>query len=780
MEQLASAAGEPLQRKILRQLVRRVPPLSRGAPAATTRSMRALDAALLQWPLPSAPGEPGGDGLGHELRSLLERVDAQMAATLHAVQGGSPLEEEAQALFQTLCHLRTRLVLSLPGGPGGSTPAAAPASGGSAAAATHSAIDAAGVWQQMLHRQSGDTFNTSSGTGELQMSALAAWAAVSATFGDACGGGAHAPGIDADPDPVAPGRVARVMLGLLREPAVQSSSWDAAVALCWAAAALVDDASQRRELMRLALRGPEHAGARAALASDAGLQRRAAEELVDVGNRLVVAASAAPGSIEVFGQGAATAEGAARALFPAALLCPAAALRTLVGGAAGPGGRAALCLEALRELRPLAAAPLAPAAAAAAGAADPGIAGRGTVLVALLAERLACSALLGSDADRAALAACCAALCAPGPAGQPPTLAAEALLEEAVVPALEALRGPYVINQVDLALALQLAARLLARCPAPGAALVARVRAPARRLLDWRRRRVDLSAEGLRTPLQALEQAQILLRASDELLNASGEGGGGGGGGEGQAHPPPPHLAGALGDEAAQVCAWLQQLLASGSLPGDALAAAARWAPGALRQGLVAACASLLPCCTADEGKAVLGPAGVGALLAAHLGGGGTAPPPAEGLAAAALEVGCRAAHAAALVPELAPVAGEGPDPEPGAAPSALRRRAVARLLHHLARRCQRLSAPPQGAGASLALDLRAFAELCRCAAALQGWYDCAPLEAALLLVARAAMGRADAAGRRPEAEAELRRAAQALGGGAVVAALDATSTACD
>ena len=404
------------------------------------------------------------------------------------------------------------------------------------------------------------------------------------------------------------------------------------------------------------------------------------------------------------------------------------------------------------------------------------------LLLALLAQQLGGSdaAALGTPGSRDACVQLVGGLCgaagqraqaAAGAAGaaagavtgtEEPLLSRADVLQHAVAPALEQCARQQAVAPERLQLLLRLTQVLLQGGGGGGAtseaAAAQRQRVSALLqpllggLLDLDRRRVDRSAAALTAGAETLElAASTLQQLGGQSLGA---------------------------DAACNAAAYFQQQLQA--LQAVGAAAPPRQQLLRLRRGMLQLLAALLPCCTAGEGREVLGAALPAAIQAALMPpastqqpGGSSSSAILPGAHAAAVEAACRAALALALHPEQAPLATEEGTPSSkertassdaagGAAPPPpLRRAAVERTLQHLTQHCARLVAAatdraawragaarrPAAAGAvaeeeeegfflrlgvaeAQALGLRCFRELCQLAAAVQpAGYDCGTLQ---------------------------------------------------
>lgn len=714
-----------------------------GTGADVVNQMHALDTALLQQ---SAKLQSDA---AVALTALVHAVDAALTPNISEPTSSWVAGGEA---FQSACQLRARLALTLqmlkcrkqlskqP------TDEADPPE--SSYAHLHAEPADSDIWRTVLQVNlpsspalSGEGKGVTSLSGGGAVSAAAA-ASVAALFGDfdtSLGGCPSS--ILRHPNPVGPCKVTWSMLCILGHAATHStdSRVPAQVGaqhslpwLCWHAAALVTSREEQAALLQHVLTHPACTALRNALCEASPFAEWADKQLVTVINRL---RRASHEDVEVFGGSAQNMDAAVHAVFPAALLCPSVLLAKLVEGAVKQQSQAQLLAGLLKELPAL--------AAALPKQEGPATAPPTPIIVGLLAEHVRLSGSLQTDGEKDALQTCILELVGnhlsgstkgSGQGGSSAAcMDAETVLLRAVLPALHE-------STSDLALTLRLARQLAELCSLES--LLSMERVEARResvveelllvttpVLDSSSRRIDLSREGLLTPMEVIEEAHALASfcygamRREESCNEPG-------------------LASSvckfaescsIWDRAGALCQVLQAQAGGGNCHPQLREIAAAWRQQDLREALVVSCAVLLPCCSALESERVIN--GVSQLVSSCC----TVPLWCEGAEietqgrASVVELLCRAVHAAALIPALVPIAGEDAAGL-GGAPSEVRRMAVARLMHRVNSLTQAAVAQENGSPRhQTVLAVRCFWELCRCAGAVWAWYDCSVLKVGLM-----------------------------------------------
>lgn len=318
--------------------------------------------------------------------------------------------------------------------------------------------------------------------------------------------------IASDPNPVSPARVVVSLLCMLRrtrgpEPGfiipegllsvtsqrMQTSQIAKEVLplLLWAAAELVDNREEQQVLLNAFLLGEKYFSTRKGLANSRHFSAWSQKEVIGLGNRLRTDPSL---EISFVGEEGPGIGAAMHAVFPAALLSPAALLQALVAGAVGESGRAELVGGVIRELPALKVARSAlegdgvmlnqapirktiDEASMASAPATTSLLTSHSILMEVLKEHLDVASIKALDEgatlalEKGVLTLCSTSMSNSarregvqearfGPM-QPPAVAPEELLEYAVLPLLHQAGTDVVANANEMALALRLSRRLL-------------------------------------------------------------------------------------------------------------------------------------------------------------------------------------------------------------------------------------------------------------------------------------------------------------------------------
>lgn len=748
--------------------------------------------------------------LTHVLHRLDDAVDERLPHGWSKLQAGSmgSLDESREA-FKALCQLRARLALTV-------VPASSAAHVPASTEAVTEELDAGKIWEAIFCVRCPEkaiSVNAErDSTSRAPAVALAASAAIAALLACDFSNTAVPTVIRADPDPVGAAKVSWVVLHVLQRAAVSVSNerskkrdeWlvPELIArstlkflpkLCWGALDLVKNREERAALASYWLLSPDLQAGRAALSVDESFRKWAGQTLMTLGNKLRSPGSA--DSSEIFGQQESLfAEAAVRAVFPAAVLCPEALLRSLLGNAASPDGHIMVLKGVLKELPTL----LQVGQESKCTATE--TAGRGTLdehspslLIRLLRERMQNSAALYGESYHRALENCIMQLCSSSSKGTegpengtascliPPV----AVLTNVMAPILEAQAWEKEYTWNDLSSSLRLSRKLMEANVTQGGCstlttelhdVIVTLLKTCLTTLDVSSRRLDVGTRGLDTPMAVLDEAHALLSVCCQVINPGSK----------AAAEVTQELVGAgmkeaplrLGvagvtasreskftvnaidslctvwDRVDVLCEIFSTWIITGSGTCEEIAKVCRSLPlQQLREAIVVTVAVLLPCCSSSEGENLI--RCVSELVRR------SALPSASAseasIHAAAIEVLCRSLYALALVPGLIPLPGVDDEAdslligiERENHPSQRRHLAVNRHSQHLSRFCQ--SAVEQASKSERpSLAARAFLEVCRCAAAIHPFYDPEPLRVCLLHLAHTLSGVRSEVGAEPK-----------------------------